>query len=294
MNRDVFKGLITLAAVFFCALPLAFSADIELAKDSTLEGILRRGKLRVGFEPGYMPFEMINKRGGLRQRDLRSGDVRFRGQQASFIGFDIDVAREMARALGVKFVPVNTAWPSIIPALNLGRFDIIISGMSVTEERKKRVDFADSYMTIGQTILINKKHKGVVTSYKDLNNPKYIVTSKPATTGERAVKEFMPKCTYKPFDTELEGAMAVIKGQADAFVYDLPYNIVFMAMHNADELIFLDKPFTVEPLAWAIRKNDLDFLKWLNEFIEEIKKDGRYDKIYKKWFKGTGWFKYVR
>ena len=294
MKRDVFKGLIVFAVMFFCALPLAFGADIELAEDSTLEGILRRGKLRVGLEPGYMPFEMIDKRGGLRQRNLRSGNVRFRGQQASFIGFDIDVAREMAKALGVKFVPLNTAWPSIIPALNLGRFDIIISGMSVTEERKLRVDFADSYMTIGQTILVNKKHKGVVTSYKDLNNPKYIVTSKPATTGEQAVKKFMPKCTYKPFDTELEGATEVLKGQADAFVYDMPYNVVFVAMHGADKLILLDKPFTTEPLAWAIRKNDPDFLKWLNKFLEELKKDGRYDIIYKKWFKSTDWFKYVR
>ncbi len=166
--------------------------------------------------------------------------------------------------------------------------------MSVTKERKKRVDFADPYLTVGQTILINKKHKEVVTSYKDLNDPKYIVTSKPATTGEQAVKKFIPKCTYKPFDTELEGAMAVMKGKADAFVYDMPYNVVFVAMHGADKLIFLDKPFTVEPLAWAIRKNDPDFLKWLNKFLEEIKKDGRYDKIYKKWFKSTDWFKYVR
>ena len=294
MNRNIFKGLIAFAVMLFCALPLAFGADIELSKDSTLEGILKRGKLRVGIQPGYMPFEMIDKRGGLRQRNLRSGDVRFRGQQASFIGFDIDVAREMARALGVKFVPVNSQWPSIIPALKLGRFDIIISGMSVTEERKKRVDFTDPYMIIGQTILINKKHKGVVSSYKDLNDPKYIVTSMPATTGEEAVKKFMPKCTYKPFDTELEGAMEVLKGKADAFVYDMPYNVVFMAMHGADKLIFLNKPFTTEPLAWAIRKNDPDFLKWLNKFLEEIKKDGRYDKIYKKWFKSTDWFKYVR
>ena len=211
MNRDVFKGLVAFALMFFCALPLAFGADIELAEDSTLEGILKRGKLRVGLEPGYMPFEMIDKRGGLRQRNLRSGDVRFRGQQASFIGFDIDVAREMAKALGVKFVPLNTAWPSIIPALNLGRFDIIISGMSVTEERKKRVDFADPYMTVGQTVLVNKKHKGVITYYEQLNDPKYIVTSKPGTTGEEAVHKFIPKCTYQPFDTELEGAMEVVK-----------------------------------------------------------------------------------
>jgi polar amino acid transport system substrate-binding protein len=294
MDKDVFKGLIAFAVMFFCALPLAFGADIELAKDSTLEGILRRGQLRVGLEPGYMPFEMIDKRGGLRQRDLRSGGVRFRGQQASFIGFDIDIAREMARALGVKFVPVNTAWPSIIPALNLGRFDIIISGMSVTEERKKRVDFADPYMTVGQTVLVNKKHKGVITSYKQLNDPKYTVTSKPGTTGEEAVQKFMPKCTYQPFDTELEGAMAVIKGQADAFVYDLPYNVVFMAMHGEDDLVFLDKPFTVEPLAWGIRKNDPDFLKWLNKFLIELKEDGRYDRIYKKWFVDSEWFRHVR
>jgi polar amino acid transport system substrate-binding protein len=280
--------------MFFCALPLVFGADIELAEDSTLEGILKRGKLRVGLEPGYMPFEMIDKRGGLRQRDLRSGGVRFRGQQASFIGFDIDIAREMARALGVKFVPVNTAWPSIIPALNLGRFDIIISGMSVTEERKKRIDFADPYMTVGQTVLVNKKHKDVITSYKQLNDPKFTVTSKPGTTGEEAVQKFMPKSTYQPFDTELEGAMAVIKGQADAFVYDLPYNVVFMAMHGEDDLVFLDKPFTVEPLAWGIRKNDPDFLKWLNKFLEELKEDGRYDKIYKKWFIDSEWFRHVQ
>ena len=294
MNRYVLKGLVAFVVMFFCALPLAIGADIELSEDSTFEGILRRGKLRVGLEPGYMPFEMIDKRGGLRQRNLRSGGVRFRGQQASFIGFDIDIAREMARSLGVKFVPVNTAWPSIIPALNLGRFDIIISGMSVTEERKKRIDFADPYMTVGQTVLVNKKHKDVITSYKQLNDPKYTVTSKPGTTGEEAVQKFMPKCTYQPFDTEQEGAMAVIKGQADAFVYDLPYNVVFMAMHGEDDLVFLDKPFTVEPLAWGIRKNDPDFLKWLNKFLKELKEDGRYDKIYKKWFVDSEWFRHVR
>ena len=77
MNRYVLKGLVATVVMFFCALPLVFGADIELAEDSTLEGILKRGRLRVGLEPGYMPFEMFDKRGGLRQRDLRSGGVRF-------------------------------------------------------------------------------------------------------------------------------------------------------------------------------------------------------------------------
>jgi len=149
-------------------------------------------------------------------------------------------------------------------------------------------------MTVGQTILLNKKHQGAVTSYKDLNFPKYTVVSKPGTTGEAAVKSLIPNCTYKSFDTEVEGATQVLEGNADAFVYDLPYNAVFIAMHGTENLVFLDTPFTTEPIAWAIRKNDPEFLKFLNGFLEEIKKDGRFDRIYQKWFKSTDWFKYVR
>lgn len=272
----------------------ASAADLELARDSTLEGILQRGTLRVGFEAGYMPFEMIDKRGGLRQRGLRAADERRGGQQVSFIGFDIDIAREMAKALGVKLLPVHTQWTSIIPALNVGRFDIIMSGMSVTEERLAKVDFADPYMTVGQTVLLHKKHEGAVRVYSDLNDPKYVVASKPGTTGEQAVKEFLSQAKYKPFGTEIAGAMAVVEGDADAFVYDLPYNVTFSAMHGGADLVLLDQPFTTEPIAWAIRKNDPDFLKWLNGFLAEIKQDGRYDAIHDRWFKRTDWFKYVR
>jgi hypothetical protein len=62
-------------------------------------------------------------------------------------------------------------------------------------------------------------------------------------------------------DTEIEGAMRVLEGTADAFVYDFPFNAVFRAMHPSNQLVFLDEPFTEEPIAWAIRKNDPDFNK---------------------------------
>jgi polar amino acid transport system substrate-binding protein len=272
----------------------ARAADVELAKDSTLEGILQRGELRIGLEVGYMPFEMIDKRSGLRQKGIRHGGFRRKGRQLSLMGFDIDIGIEMAKALGVKPVYVDTLWPSIIPALNLGRFDIIFGGMSVTEGRKKKVDFADPFMTVGQTVLLNAKHEKMVKSYTDLNDPKFVVVSKPGTTGEEAVQRLISKATYETVDTEMEGAMRVLEGTADAFVYDLPFNAVFLAMHPSDQLIFLDKPFTKEPIAWAIRKNDPDFLKWLNKFLKEMKQDGRFEKIYDKWFKNTDWFKYVR
>ncbi len=250
------------------------AADIELAKKSTLEEILKRGELRVGFEAGYMPFEMTDKKG-------------------NFVGFDIDMAKEMAKAMGVKFVPVNTAWDGIIPSLITGKFDIIMSGMTVTQERNLKVNFADPYIIVGQTILLNKKHEGTVKSYKDLNDPKYIVTSKLGTTGEQAVKRMIPKCTYKSFETETEAALEVVNGKADAFVYDLPFCVVFLAQQGAGNLVFLDQPFTYEPLAWAVNKGDPDFLNWLNNFLRQVKNDGRYEQIYNKWIKSTDWIQDV-
>jgi polar amino acid transport system substrate-binding protein len=272
----------------------ALAVDVELSKDSTLEGILRRGELRIGLEVGYMPFEMIDKRSGLRQKEIRHGGFRRKGRQLSLMGFDIDMGIEMAKALGVKPVFVDTLWPSIIPSLNLGRFDIIFGGMSVTEARKKLVDFANPFMTVGQTVLLNAKHKKAVASYKDLNDPKFVVVSKPGTTGEEAVQRLIPKATYETADTEAEGAMRVLEGKADAFVYDFPFNAVFKALNPSDQLVFLDEQFTKEPIAWEIRKNDPDFMKFLNDFLSQMKADGRFDKIYHKWFNTTDWHRFVR
>ncbi len=264
------------AALFLCFSQVqVLAADIGLAKKSTLETILKRGELRVGFESGYMPFEMTDKKG-------------------RFVGFDIDMAKEMAKAMGVKFVPVNTSWDGIIPALTTKKFDIIMSGMTITQERNLKINFAEPDIVVGQAILLAKKHKGKVKTYKDLNDKKYTITSKLGTTGEQAVKRLIPKANYKSFETEPEAALEVVNGKADAFVYDLPYCVVFNAQQGKGKLVFLDKPFTFEPLAWAINKGDPDFMNWLNNFLRQIKNDGRYDRIYNKWIKGTNWIEGIQ
>jgi polar amino acid transport system substrate-binding protein len=272
----------------------AWAAEVAYSKGSALEGILQRGELRIGLEVGYMPFEMIDKRSGLRQKEVRHGGLRRKGRQLKLMGFDIDMGIEMAKALGVKAVFVDTLWTSIIPALDLGRIDIIFGGMSVTEGRKKQVDFAEPFMTLGQTILLNAKNEDRVKSYKDLNDPEFTVVSKPGTTGEEAVQHLIPKATYETANTEIEGATRVLEGKADAFVYDYPFNAVFVALNPSNELVFLSEPFTNEPIAWAIRKDDPDFMKFLNDFLARTKADGRFDQIYQKWFLSPDWHRFVR
>ena len=274
MKKGLVMGLVLVAAIMFGFSATAIGSDIELAKKSTLEEITKRGALRVGFEAGYLPFEMADKKG-------------------RFIGFDIDMAKEMAKAMGVKFVPVNTAWDGIIPALITKKFDIIISGMTATQERNLKINFADPYIIVGQTILLNPKNKGAVKSYKDLNDSKYTITSKLGTTGEQAIKRLIPKATYKSFESESEAALEVLNGKADATVYDLPFCATSMAQQGKGKLIFLDEPFTFEPLAWAVRKGDPDFLNWLNNFLRQVKNDGRYEKIYNRWITSTDWIKEI-
>ena len=124
MKKGLLLGLVAFAVIGFLCATSAIAADINLAKKSTIEKILKRGELRVGFESGYIPFEMTNKKG-------------------EYIGFDMDYGRHLAKSMGVKFVPVNTAWDGIIPALMTDKFDIIMGGMTITQERNLKINFAD-------------------------------------------------------------------------------------------------------------------------------------------------------
>ena len=240
-----------------------------------LEQIKKDG-LRVCLEPAYMPFEMTNKRGKI-------------------IGFDPDIAELMAKELSAANLDlVSTAWDGIIPALITNKCDIIMSGMTITNERKEKVDFSDPYMLIGQTILLRKDLAAKVKSYKDLNHSDYKIASKLGTTGEIAAKKHIAKAKYFSYETEAEGVMEVVNGKVDAFVYDAPYNLVANVQRGEGKLVFLDQPFTDEPIGWAVAKGDPEFLKALNGFLAKIKNDGTHEKLLQKWFKNTDWLKDVQ
>jgi polar amino acid transport system substrate-binding protein len=257
-------------------LALACSALVatQVSAESAIENIVTTGELKVCFDAGYMPFEMKTKDG-------------------RFIGFDIDLGKNMARSMGVKFVPVNTAWDGIIPALQTNKCDIIMGGMTVTAERNMKVNFADPYIVIGQSILLSPNLKGKISNYKELNDPKYSIATKLGTTGVEAAKRYIPKAQLNLFDTEVDAVLQVSNGKADAFVYDFPYNAIYASQH-ADQISHVAEPFTYEPLGWAIRQGDADFLNFLNNYLRQIKGDGTYDRMYEKWFESDSWLKDVQ
>ena len=269
MKKGLFFGLaaLVLAGVFLTT--AAFGADIELAKKSTLEQIVKRGELLVGLEAGYQPFEMQDEKGNI-------------------VGFDVDMAYEMGKAIfgkgGEKKVKiVNTAWDGIIPALMTGKFDIIMSGMTVLQSRNLKVNFCEPYYYIGQCLLINKKNAGKIKSIADLNKKGIVITSKLGVTGAFVAEKMAPKATLRLFKTEAEGALQVANGMADAYIYDEPQVRVFAAKYKS-KTVGIFKPITFEPLAWAINKGDPDFMNWLNNFLRQVRGDGRWEQLKKKWF----------
>ena len=245
---------------------------VNTAQAGAIDDAVKRGTLKVGMDPTYMPFEMTNKRGEI-------------------IGFEVDILKAMTKAMGVKLELVSTGYDGIIPALMTDKFDMIGSGMTLTQERNLRLNFSDPFIVVGQTLLIRKELEGTIKSYKDLNTADYRITSKLGTTGEMVAKKLISKAKYHGYDNEQEAVLDVVNGKADAFIYDAPYNVVAVNKVGAGKLVFLDKPFTYEPLAFGLKKGDYDSLNFINNFLHQIHEDGTYDRIHDKWFKDTAWLK---
>lgn len=180
---------------------------VNAAHAGAIDDAVKRGTLKVGMDPTYMPFQMTNKRGEI-------------------IGFEVDILKAMAKSMGVKFEPISTGYDGIIPALLTNKFDMIGSGMTLTQERNLRLNFSEPFIVVGQTLLIRKELEGTIKSYKDLNDEKYRLTSKLGTTGEMVAKKLIAKAKYHGYDNEQEAVLDVVNGKADAFVYDAPYNVV--------------------------------------------------------------------
>ena len=242
------------------------------AQAGAIDEAVKRGTLKVGMDPTYMPFEMTDKRGEI-------------------IGFEVDILKAMAKSMGVKLELVSTGYDGIIPAFLTGKFDMIGSGMTLTQERNLRLNFSEPFIVVGQTLLIRKELADKVKSYKDLNDPQYRLTSKLGTTGEMIAKKLMSKAQYHGYDNEPECVLAVVNGKADAFVYDAPYNVVAVNKFGDGKLVFLDQPFTYELLAFGLKKGDYDSINFINNFLHQIHEDGTYDRIHDKWFKDTTWLK---
>jgi polar amino acid transport system substrate-binding protein len=239
-------------------------STFEIFEASALNQVVKRNKLVVGMEVKFFPFEYSDTRGGP-------------------IGFDVDLARLAAKELGVEIEIKDMEFSGLIPALQGGKIDMIISGMTRTLDRAKTVTFTVPYFETGLCALLSNKKAPDVTEISQLNDPNRVIAVKLGTTGDIVASKLFPKARLNRYKEETACVLDVVAGRADAFIYD-QLSIGKHHRQNPDTTHAILKPFTYEPYAIAIRSGDFVFLTWLNQFLETIKADGRYEELHRKYF----------
>ena len=197
-------------------------------------------------------------------------------------GFDIDIAKALTKEIlgdenKAEFVEVTSK--TRIPLLKNGNIDAIIATMTISEERKKQVDFSDVYFDAGQSLLVNKTSN--IKDVTDLDETTTVLAVKGSTSAEN-IREHAPKAKVLELENYAEAFTALQAGQGDAMTTDNSI-LLGMASENADYVLAGDK-FTDEPYGIALNKEQEGFQEALNQGIKAIKENGTYSEIYMKWF----------
>lgn len=253
--------------LFAVVLSLVFA--VSCAKDTTDDAyateeatesisVLNKDTIKVGMELQYPPFETKDTDGNP-------------------VGASVMLAEALGKYLGKDVEIIDTPYPSLIPALETGSIDIIISSMTITEEREKSVDFSIPYTTSQLMMLVNKDSK--VKSYTDLNSADVTIASKTGTIGALWAAANAPNAVVRNLEEEASAVLEVAQGKADVFIYD-PLSIIKHQQNNPDTTVAILEPLP-NTKGWgiALRKGDPDFKAKLDEFINAAREDGTYDTI---------------
>jgi polar amino acid transport system substrate-binding protein len=236
------------------------AADLKLVKS---------GVLTIGSDTSFPPFESLN------------------GSTAE--GFDVDLADAIAKEMGLTVDFTSQKFDTLIPQLKAGgTFDVIMSAMTITDERKKEISFSTPYIDSNQSIAVVKgkfpKLDGNDTAAIDKAFAGKIIGVQSGTTGEAWAKENLKSAsTITPFDDTLSAFSALNAGKVDAVVNDLPVSAFLVKSSYTGDEIVAEIP-TGEQYGIGIATENAALLTAVDEAFAKVKSSGEYATIYQKWF----------
>lgn len=241
-------------------------ATISAATAGMLEDVQKRGTLRVGMST-FVPWAMRDKDGNL-------------------IGFEIDVATQVAEDMGVKVEFVPTAWSGIIPALIAKKFDIIIGGMSITPQRNLTVNFTTPYAHSGQQMAANMQLAGDFKTREDFKSSDVTIACRRGATPCKAAQKLFPKATVRRFDDDAQAFQEVVNGNAHGMISSAPKPRFWSDAHPTKVFLpFGDENLTKGDEAFALRKGDPDALNFFSNWIVVKTSNGWLQERHDYWFK---------
>jgi polar amino acid transport system substrate-binding protein len=218
----------------------------------------------VGTDAAYAPFESVSPGGAIE-------------------GFDVDVVKAVAAKAGIEVKFVNTPWEGIFKTLDTGERDMVVSAVTITDERKQTMDFSEPYFNANQLIAVKDSSK--VAKFDDLKKLKVGVQT--GTTGDEVVQKLLGKTStsIKRFESTPLALKELEAGGVGAVVAD--NGVVQHYIQNNPAAKFKsvsDASFTPEQYGIAMKKGNTELAKKINDALVAIKADGSYDTIHVKYF----------
>ena len=235
-----------------------------------LAQITERGELRVGLSGNQPPLNM---------RD-RSGEI---------IGLEVDLVSELAKSMGVEAKLVPMPFAELLPALERGEIDLVVSGMTITPERNARVAFAGPYVISGKSLLTKSDEISSVADPAELNLAGRRYAALAGSTSEVFVKASLSESTLVATADYDAGVKMVIDDEVDALVADFPICAISVLRHPDENLSMLYSPFTVEPLGIALPAGDALFVNLVQNYLTTLEQTGFLIQLKAKWFNDGDW-----
>ena len=218
--------------------------------------------LKVGSDTAFAPFEFQDE------------------QSKDYVGFDMDLIKAIGKKMGMEVQVQSMGFDGLIPALEAGNIDATISAMTITDDRAKKVNFSKPYYRSGLSMVVKADNNNLKT-FKDLEGKKIAVQI--GTTGADEAKK-IKDAKIREFNTAPEAFMELKAGGVDAVVNDLPVNEYYITKAGGKDAKVVGEPLTSEEYGIATSKKSTELVEKINKALEELKKEGEYEKIYVKWF----------
>ena len=255
------KNLKKIAAIILsAALVVALAACGSSKNSDSNKSSGKAETLTMGTNASFPPYEYVDDNGKI-------------------VGIDAEIAQAIADKLGMKLEIKDMEFDSLIPAVKSKSIDLVLAGMTVTEERKQSVNFSDSYSTGVQVVIV--KEGSDIKTVDDLKGKKIGVQA--GTTGDAYCSDDFGEENVKQFSNGSLAVAALANGQVDCVVIDNEPAKNYVAANSG--LKILDTEYVTEDYAIAISKDNDDLLKKVNDALKELKDDGTVDKIVGKYIK---------
>ena len=259
-------------SIFWVLATVLALVTVNIAAAGTeMDRILKKGQLVVGITGTQPPLNATTKDGKI-------------------IGLDADIARLIATNMGVKVKFATMPFAKLLPALEAGEVDLILSSMSMTLERNLKVAFVGPYYISGKGILTKAQNIAALQDTDGLNSPQFKVATLQNSTSKIFVEKSAPKAQLVTTASYDEAVDMLLQDKINAMVADYPFCAFTAFRHQDKELVAGQSKLTFEPLGIAVREDAL-LINWLRNFMIMLEGSGQLKILNERWFQDGSWIK---